>query len=447
MKNNARTVALHALQQVEENEGYSNIVLDKALQKSELSTRDRSLTAALFYGVLEKRISLDWAISAFSGRKLQQIQPTALEILRMAVYQILYMQKIPDSAAVNEAVNLAKENHCAKAAGFINGVLRSLLRGKESLQLPNEQKDSLLYRSVFYNCPQELIKFWDESYGKNVTNELLNAFLQPAPVYVRVNTAKITGDELISRMRELSIDAQKIPYVENALVLQNAGSIASNPLYIEGFFHVQDLSSQFVCSLCSAKPNQTVLDVCSAPGGKSFTLAQYMQNKGKILSFDKYKGKVKLIDSGAKRLGLSVISAAVRDAEKSTENLPQADCVLCDAPCSGLGIIRRKPEIRYKSISSLDTLPDLQYRIITNSSVFVRPGGKLVYSTCTLNPKENGDVVSRFLAEHTDFEPVSIELPKGWKHGISEKVGTFTLFPQHTGTDGFFVALMRRKDI
>ena len=444
--NTARSVALEALLQVETNEGYSNIVIDKALKSGGLDARDSALATQLFYGVLEKRLRLDYAIARFSKLPLAKLDAQVLEILRIAVYQILFLEKIPKSAAVNEAVNLAKAGKAVKASGFINGILRSLLRSEPKTLLPDAEKDSLHYQSVFYSCPEWLISLWISSYGEVCLAGLLESTLVRAPVFLRVNTQKISVEKFLQLLEEHDVKADYITGIPGAVRLENAGSVAALPGFEEGLFHVQDLSSQICCLLAKPKPGSRVIDVCSAPGGKAFTLAEWMEDRGALLAFDKYKGKVGLIRSGAQRLGLSCIQASVRDALEGKEPLEPADTVLCDAPCSGLGILRRKPEIRYKDQASLDSLPDLQYRILYQSSQLCRPGGKLFYSTCTLNPAENGEVAGRFLQENKEFEPLPLELPDGLLRGIPEPEHQCTLFPHLHQTDGFFLSAFRRRE-
>ncbi len=428
----ARNAALEALLQVDVNEGYSNIVLDKTLRKRGLSGLDAAFASTLFYGVLERRLTLDYAISRFSDRKLSALTPKVLEILRLGVYQILFLDRVPDSAAVNESVKLAKENGAGKASGYVNGVLRSLLRGKETLVWPDD--------AVRYSCPAWLLALWRASYGEEIVAALLRSLSEPAPVAVRVNTVRTSAEELLRLLGQEGVAASPREGFPDALVLEKPGSVASLRAFSEGLFHVQDLSSQLAARALGAQPGERVIDVCAAPGGKTFTIAEEMQNRGEILAFDKYKGKVRLIASGAQRLGLTAVRSAVRDAERPAEPLAPADRVLCDAPCSGLGILRRKPEIRYKEKSALDSLPDLQYRILCEASKLVKPGGVLLYSTCTLNPAENGGVADRFLREHPAFSPSPLRLPQGIVRAAPEPEHQLTLFPGVHGTDGFFLS-------
>lgn len=442
----ARETALAALLRVDENEGYSNLVLDKALRDSNLDDRDRALVTALFYGVLERRITLDAALEPYLARRKEKRDPVVWEILRMAAYQIYYMDKIPDSAAVNEAVTLAKAAGKGKAAGFVNGLLRSLLRQKGTAVFPPQRQNRLQQLSVRNSCPVWMLQMWESTYGEQVTRELLEVSFCRPPLFARVNSLRTTKEELIRLLAEEGVQAVPVPFLPNALELTNTGAVAQGTCFQNGLFHIQDTSSQLCSLLLGAKPGETVYDVCAAPGGKAFTVAEQMQELGHILAFDLYKGKVGLIRKGAERLGLSCVTAAVRDALRDEKPLPPADRILCDVPCSGLGILRRKPEIRYKSREAIDSLPDLQYRILCRSSALLRPGGTMIYSTCTLNPAENGENARRFLREHKDFAALPLNLPAGVRRTVSEPDYQLTLFPQTNRTDGFFISAFRKEE-
>ena len=444
MKKDARSAALHALLRVEVEEGYSNLVIDKTLRSFGLENRDASLATTIFYGVLERRITLDYILSQFSKIPLNKLEPTVLEILRIGLYQIFYLEKIPDSAAVNEAVNLTKEEHHARSSGFVNGILRSILRQKENIHYPDSRKAKRKYDSVKYSCPEWLIQLWENAYGTEKMHALLESLSAHAPVYIRVNETRITTQDLIKKLSEENVLSEEVDWLPGALELKSTGSIPMLNAYQEGLFHVQDLSSQLCCQLLAPSANSCVIDVCAAPGGKSFTIAELMKNSGAVYSFDKYKGKVGLIRQGAERLGLSIVQAHLRDATKISDQLQPADFVLCDAPCSGLGIIRRKPEIRYKKKAEVEALPELQYQILCSSASLVKTGGILFYSTCTLNPKENGEIAERFLKEHDSFERFLLPLPSVISRKIEEPVNQFTLFPNDYGTDGFFISGFRR---
>ncbi len=441
---NARETTLAALLQVDVNAGYSNLVLDKALRTANLSQRDAGLASAIFYGVLERRLTLDNLLAQFCKQPLEKLTPEILEILRMASFQIFYLEKIPPSAAVNEAVELAKR-HKGKAAGFVNGVLRNLLRNRQNVKLPSLQAQTPRELSIAYSCPEWLIALWQAAYGREHLLGLLGSLQHRAPLYARVNTTKITVPALIDRLAEEGVAAKPVSCLAGAIELAQTGAVAQLNTYTQGLFHVQDLSSQLCCALLAPQPGETILDVCAAPGGKTFTIAEHMENRGTVLAFDQYKGKVGLIKQGAQRLGLSVIQAEMRDARAPKHPLPPADRVLCDVPCAGLGIIRRKPEIRYKPKQELDALPALQYEILTQTAQLVRSGGTLAYATCSLNPAENAQVAERFLQSHPQFVPKPLALPAGIRQIVDQAANQITLLPHIHGTDGFFIALFERK--
>ena len=443
MINSARQAAFSALVRVEENASYSNITLDSILSESSLSQRDKSFASGLFYGVIEKKLLLDYNIAVNSDRPLSKIDTRALVILRMGMYQLFFMKSVPVSAAVNESVELCKSSRLNHAAGFVNGVLRVAAKNSE-LRLPDAKKSKNKYYSVKYSCPEEIIKLWRKSYGDENTLGILDSLDGRPPLCIRVNTLKTTAKELKASLESSGVSAKYSDKLDDCLILGNTGAIERLEQYEKGYFHVQDEASQLCCKLLSPEENDVLLDVCSAPGGKSFTLAQLMKNKGKIISCDIYSSRLGLVESGAKRLSVDIISTMEADAAELTLDI-KADRVLCDVPCSGLGIIRRKPELRYKTDLGLGSLPDIQYRILCRASEYVKSGGVLVYSTCTLNPEENNLNAERFLSEHEDFIPLKIDLPDNIKRGTDEQENELTLFPNINNTDGFFISLFKRK--
>lgn len=438
---NARLVALQALLRVHKDDGYSNIVLNQALKKAGLSAKDAGFVSALFYGVLERRMTLDYRIQQYSKIPLKKISPDVLEILRLAFFQLCYMDKVPPSAAVNEAVALARLRRQEKAAGFINAVLRSFVRA--GLNAPLPEGDSRRALSIRYSCPEWIIALWQNAYGQQTAKKLLEQLAGRPPLTIRVNNLKSSAEELSRELEGRGLPA-KAANIEGALELKDTGSIEANAAFREGKFHVQDLASQICCLALGPRPGERVIDVCSAPGGKAFTIAERMENQGELLAFDLYEAKVNLIRDGARRLGITILKANVRDAANPETELPPADRVLCDVPCSGLGILRRKPEIRYKNSKSLDSLPDLQYRILRSSARLCKPQGVLLYSTCTLNPAENGRVADRFLREHPDFAPLPLLLPQQLIRNSFEPEHQLTLMPHLHGTDGFFLSAFKR---
>lgn len=432
---NTRKIALDGLLKVEKDKAYSNLTLDAFLDKINPEPRDKAFISALFYGVIEKKITLDYNLSEYLDKPIKKLKPEVLVILRLGAYQILFMNKVPTSAAVNESVKLAKK-YCSFAAGLINAVLRKV--DKNGLLLPDEVNKSY-YLSVKYSCEEWICKKWIEEYGYGDAESVLSLSSGSPDIFVRVNTTKTTSDELISILKDENVDCEKT-YIENALKISLKGNdIEKLSSYKSGLFHVQDLASQICIKALNPQKGETLFDLCSAPGGKAYTAAEYMENSGTVLCFDKYEHRVELIRNGAKRLGLDIIKGSVSDALIYRENLGKADKVLCDVPCSGLGIIRRKPEIKYKSYNEIKDLPEIQYNILKNGSEYVKVGGRIIYSTCTLSKDENDTVCSRFLKENKNF--ISVRP----LDGLSD-TDYITLMPHKNESDGFFIACFERKE-
>lgn len=441
---NPRNIALGVLIKIENDGAYSNIALNNAIKENKLSGVDSAFVSALVCGVLERKITLDYIIKSYSKIPLRKIEAKTKNILRLGLYQLLFMDKVPESAAVNESVNLAKKHGLQKSAGFINGILRSVTRAEVKYTLP-DRANPIYYLSVKYSVPESVVRLWINSYGELCTEEILKSLFGRPKICCRVNTLKTNSDILIAELEKQGVNAAESDILPDALYLEHTGSLERLKAYRDGLMHIQDVSSQLCVNLLSPKPRQIMLDVCSAPGGKSFTAAQYMNDRGKIFACDMYEHKLSLIKAGAKRLGISSIVTLLRDAERGEINLPSADRILCDVPCSGLGIMSRKPEIRYKDNIVDNDLPDLQYKILSQSAKYLAPGGMLVYSTCTLNPNENNKNAERFLCEHPDFYGIKLKLPEKIKRSLDEKPYEITLMPRSGGTDGFYISLFGRK--
>lgn len=438
LKNSPRQKVFEILLRIHTANAYSNLTIDTYLQKDNMENRDKAFVSALVYGVCERQLTLDYNLSQYLKQPIKKLKPEVLIALRLGAYQLLFMDKIPSSAAVNESVNLTKSNRAAFASGLVNAVLRKVMQN--GLVLPQENSEN--YLSVKFSCPQWLVDMYTEAYGKEDAKKILESSLGEVPVYIRVNTTKTTSSELISLLAEENITAEKVECIENALMLYKQGSVENLEAFKNGLFHVQDVSSQLCCSALDAKKGEKILDVCSAPGGKTFTICEIMENKGAVTACDIYSSRVKLINDGADRLGLSSVSAVVNDATVFNEKLGEFDKVLCDVPCSGLGIIRRKPEIKYKSLDDIDKLYNLQYLILCVTSRYVKRNGTLVYSTCSLNHKENAEVCRRFLAENNDF--ILCDIPSAAAFGVVDDK-MLTVLPHKNNTDGFFIAKFERK--
>ncbi len=432
----ARQVAFEALLKVHKDGAYSNLVVDSLLKENpELNERDKAFVCNLVYGTLDRLILIDYNLGLYLNQPVRKLKPELHTVLRLGTYQLLFMDKVPSRAAVNESVNLAKVNKSKFAASMVNAVLRRV--SDNGLRLPESSEDDPNYLAIKYSCPDWLISLWIDSYGFDNAIALAEKALEAPPLVIRANTAKITADELIWKLAEEGVVSEKSDILPDALILKNSGSVDELIAYKEGLFHAQDIASQLCCKALDAKEGETVFDLCSAPGGKAFTIAERMNNSGVVRAFDIYQSRVELIKNGAERLGLNNIFAYLSDASIFNENYGLADRVLCDVPCSGLGIIRRKPEIRFKSREDIDNLPELQYRILCNATRYLKNGGRLVYSTCTLNPKENSEVCDRFLKEHPEFSAIEI-FPDMPRYSKNEKY--LTLMPHLHSTDGFFIA-------
>ncbi len=441
---NAREAAFEVLYRVERDASYSNLTLDKVQKENNLQGRDASFCTALVYGVLERQLTLDYIIRQYSSVRLKKIETKALIILRMGVYQLLFMDSVHNGAAVNESVTLAKKQKLHKASGFINGLLRSFVRAELKYKMPDE-KDNAKYLSVKYSCPEEIIKLWLSAYPEALVEDMLKSFMGRPELTLRVNTLKASCADVKAQLEAEGVKAQVSPYSENALVVSSTGSVEGLKPFKEGKVYVQDISSIICSELVAPKAGEKIADVCAAPGSKSFSMAILAEDKAKLNSFDLYPHKVELIKNSANRLGITSIKAYVRDALSEVTDLKeQFDTVLCDAPCSGLGVIGRKPEIRNKAIEDINSLPDLQYDILNNTANLVKMGGRLFYSTCTLNPKENNEIANRFLDEHKDFEALPLNIPENIKKGIEESENQRTLFPHINGTDGFFISAFKK---
>ena len=429
----ARQIVLELLVKMEQNGAYSNIVLDNTFNTEKLSNRDKAFAAMLFYGVIERKMTLDYIIRLYSSAEFEKIDIDVLQILRMGLYQLLYTA-VPESAAVNECTGLAKESR----KGFVNGILRNFIREGKRIDYKDLQGEAKL--SIEYSCPKWLVKKWTGMFGEEKTAELLKDSFGRPPLFVKVNTLKCTADELVAEFAKEKIEAKKNALLDDCVELGRIHGVEATNAYRKGLFHVQDISSQLCCRVARPVFNETVIDMCAAPGGKTLTMGEMMSNRGKIYSYDLYDGKVSMINEGARRLGLSIVTAAVNDATSYNPNIPMADKVLCDTVCSGLGVIRRKPEIKYKEMKNLEDLPILQQHIMETASKYVKVGGTLIYSTCTLNTDENEKVVEGFLSRNPNFAPVVVPITVA---GVDD-VCMRTFLPSVTGGDGFFAATLRR---
>lgn len=443
----AREAALKVLYNIEAEKAYSNIALNKTFKCNEFTKLDRNFITELVYGTLENLIFVDYVIQQFSTMKLKKVNPWTLNLLRLGTYQIFFLDKVPDFAAVNESVNLSKI-YCKRASGFINGILRNMIRNKENIELPNKEKEFKKFLSVKYSHPQWMVERFLAYFSKDFTEELLRFNNETPKLHIRVNTLKVSVEEVVRFLQEKDIQVNRNPYISEAITVEEGFSqLEELDIYIKGLIHIQDFSSMLVAKILDPKEGQFIIDVCSAPGGKTTHMAQLMNNKGRILARDIHEHKLKLIKSNANRLGVKMIDVEKFDGKDLDEDLIEtADKVLVDAPCSGLGIIRRKPEIKYrKEPDDMKTITELQLLILTNASRYVKREGELLYSTCTIDPNENQKIVERFLKQHSNYELIDINhLYKSIVPG-EHKGNMIQLYPHLHGTDGFFIAKLKKK--
>lgn len=425
----ARETAFEVLTRCEKQGQYSNLALDAALKRSNLSQPDRALTTTLVYGVLERRLTLDHQIASLSSRPIEQIASAPLTALRMGIYQLAYLDRIPVHAAVNETVSLTDR----KSSGFVNAILRSFLRRERKLLYPSREENLLKYLSVRYSVGEPLCNLFLNAFGEEKTEALLTAFENHPPLTLRVNTLKTTRDLLVEELNASGYEAKASDLTQSGVLLYGNAPVTQLKGFAEGEFFVQDQTSQICVEALDAQPNHRVLDTCACPGSKTFGIAINMENRGQLIACDLHASKLSLIRSGAERLGISIVEILERDARSETPSWEnengQFDRILCDVPCSGFGVLAKKPELRYKDPKTSNALPDIQLDILRNSFRYLKEGGKLVYSTCTVLPEENQMNLERFLAETPD--------------AVLEREETF--YPDTHGTDGFFVSVLTKQ--
>ncbi len=437
-KRDARDVAADAITAFRKRGAWSDGYLRNEMRASGLSERDAALATVITNGVLQNMIYIDFCISKFSDIRVNKISPGILDVLRISVYQILFLDRVPDSAVVNDAVSRAKRSN-ARAAGFVNAILRKISASKSEMPQIDGGKEDVL--SVKYSHPLWLVHMLSDIYGIKETEKILSENNKSAKITARVNVLKTDTKELLDALREEGVSADN-GAIENAVVMESTGAIERLSAFKNGLFHVQDTASQIAAEAVCARPGMRILDVCAAPGGKTFLISESMNNSGDVVSCDIHEHKLQLIEDGAKRLGLRNIKTKLCDASVFNCDFESAfDAVLADVPCSGLGIIRKKPDIRYKDAEDIKALPNVQKSILRNVSRYVKRGGTLVYSTCTILPAENSDIVADFLRTNDEFEEITLktEIPN-----IKNEFGN-TFLPHISGTDGFYICRLRRK--
>ena len=434
----ARNTALNVLIACRKEGAWSNSVFKSYAARDQLDRRETALAARLCYGVLQNRLRLDFYLKQLLTGKLKDLHPAVRDILHLGLYQLYFTDRIPDSAAVNESVELAK-HYCRKlrnAPGLVNGVLRNAIRNKDTLKQPQTLADR-------YSHPQKLLDRLSAFMTKQQLEQMLQANNEAPALFIQVNTLKTTTQQLQQQLEDRGVTARIHPWLKDCLILTDTGNLEGLEFFREGLFYVQDPAAK-LSVLCAQLPEEgcKVLDCCAAPGGKSFAAAISMGGRGQVHSCDIYDHKIRLIEKGAERLGLPVKAYLHSATDNNPQWEGQMDAVIADVPCSGYGIIRKKPDIRYKDPDSMADLPQLQLQILKNVSGYVKPGGILMYSTCTVLPEENEQVVERFCRENPQFYTEKLTLPDVFPENTS---GMLTLIPGQMDTDGFFICRLRRK--
>ncbi|MEG6585997.1 16S rRNA (cytosine(967)-C(5))-methyltransferase RsmB [Dendrosporobacter sp. 1207_IL3150] len=440
----ARQVALKVINDVNTNGAYANIALAREINKHSLSDQDRRFLTELVYGTVKAGNTLDWIISHYINRPLNKISPIVRDILRLGIYQIFFLTKVPASAACNQAVELTKKYGHVGTVKFVNAVLRNAARAPEKAAYPDKEKDPIKYLALKYFHPEWLVTRWVNRLGFAEAELLCSANNTTPMLSVRTNTIKTNRDELCKVLRSEGVVFELSTKTPEGIICSEYPALGSLRSLQTGLFQVQDESSMLVSHVLDPQPGEFVIDACGAPGGKSTHIAALMNNKGLVLSTDIHEHKLAITRDNATRLGVSIIETKALDAVELGDLYPdQADRVLVDAPCSGLGVLRRKPDSRWrKSNDILRDLPQLQIAILRSAAKCVKPGGVLVYSTCTTEPEENQEIIKRFLADHTNFmlDITGDYLP------IKNAQEMIQLWPHIDGSDGFFIARLKRSE-
>lgn len=419
---NVREAALKTLYDIEFNGTYSNAAVKNALAYyKDMSAQDKPLFTELVYGVTDKRLTLDYYIKSMSKIKMKKISQYILIILRMGIYQLLYTDKIPESAAVNESVKLAKRYGHGASAGFVNGILRNVK--KTEIKYPEDKTE---YLSVKYSYPVWICEKWIKEFGFEFAEKMMAVSEKEKKITLRPNSLKTNAELLVKALAEENVTAHE----ENDAVVTDGFDISRSRLYNKGYYTPQDTAAMQAAVVLNPQPGETVIDMCAAPGGKTTHMAELMKNEGIIYAFDKYDHKIRLIEKNAERLDINIIKASAADVTvPNTAFKETADKILCDVPCSGLGIIGRKPDIKWNREENAD-LTAIQKKILENAAVYLKRGGEIVYSTCTVEREENEGVTGGFIKEHGEFEK------------LYEK----TFYPHIDGTDGFYICKLKKRE-
>ncbi|MGL4363187.1 MAG: 16S rRNA (cytosine(967)-C(5))-methyltransferase RsmB [Cellulosilyticaceae bacterium] len=441
----AREQIVDLLVAMEKDESYIQLALKEALEQ--VDEKDRKFANEVVYGTIKYKLRLDYIIGQFSKTPIKKMKPFVRALLRMSTYQLIFLDKVPDSAVTNEAVKIMHRRKMSNLSSFVNGVLRTIARQKENITYPDKKNNQVEYLSVYYSVPEWIITLWTKQYGVDVAEKLLEELNERAHVSIRHNPLKVDKNTFISHIEEEGVEIVSKSQVAEGYIVKQTGNIAKHNSYQAGEWTVQDESAMLVAHVVDAQKEDMVLDMCSAPGGKTTHIATLMENTGTVIAADLYAHKIEIVQKNAKRLGLTNIQTYVHDGTVLNENwIGKFDKILLDAPCSGLGIIKRKPDIRYRqSVEAMEQIVALQKILLEKAVEYLKPGGVLVYSTCTLNTKENEEMVT-YAETVLGLEKDTIEryLPECLKKELKDNA-YIEILPTVMGSDGFFIAKLRKK--
>lgn len=444
-----REIAILILIKSEEG-SYSNLALNRYLDK-DLEPIDRAFVTELVYGVIQNKLHLDYVISQYSKIKPRKLSPLVLNALRLCVYQMIFLDKVPDFASVNESVNIVKKREGKRTANFTNAVLRNISRDKENISYPDKEKDIAQFLSIYYSFPLWMVRRWIKLYGTSFTEDLCKAFNERSKLCIRVNSLVTDGLNLKQRLAEEGVSFTPGLFLDQALYIEKSPPLYKLKSFKEGFFTPQDESSMLATTALGVESQDLVLDVAAAPGGKVTHIAEIMKNQGSIVAWDIHPNRTRLIKENCKRLGVTIVDPEVKDSRiPDKDKFCTFDKVLIDAPCSGLGVIRRKPDIKWtKKPEDIRALVVNQRKILEVCSNYVKPGGFLVYSTCSIDPEENEVQVEKFLRDNSQFayDDLRFYLPQRLFKNDNKPTGYITLYPNIHGTDGFFMARLKRVKV
>jgi len=444
----AREEALKIIYKINEKNAYSGITVNEYIKRFKPDYRDRMFISELVYGSVRWKKRIDHVIKSFSRVRIKKISPWIMNILRLGIYQILFMDSVPESASCNESVKLAKKYGHNASSGYVNAILRNVARNISNIEYPDRENSPVEYFSIIYSHPEWLVKRYLKLYGNDFTERLLCANNENPPFTIRANILKATPDKLLELLKKSGFNCKSGSYVKDAIVVDNPAGIFESDIYRGGFFQVQDESSMIAVKMLDPKPGEYIIDVCAAPGGKSAYAAGLMKNQGRIMAWDIHSQRLQLINNTVKRLGIDIVEIMQRDAvEIDRKNIGKADRVIVDAPCSGLGTIRRRPDIKWsRREEDIVKLAKIQYDILVSSSKYVRNGGIIVYSTCTTEPEENEMIIKRFLENNKEFAICDLKDNTEQVLANTLKKGYIGLFPHIHGTDGFYAAKLYKKE-